>query len=99
MNTKVCMPFLCSCLLFYSTAFAIFLQVSLIKKEGEIVTHHISQDSGTLPVSPPAKKIVIAKKKLTPAKFIVPLQGVIAKENDQVVLECVIDGKSCSILC
>lgn len=73
--------------------------MSLIKKEGEIVTQQISQDSGTLPVSPPAKKIVIAKKKLTPARFLVPMQGVIAKENDQVVLECVIDGRFCLHVC
>lgn len=69
------------------------VQVSLIKKEGEKVTQEISQDSSTAPLSPPIKKITAAKKKLSPARFVTPMQGVITKENSQVVLECVIDGE------
>ncbi|XP_042205940.1 titin-like isoform X2 [Homarus americanus] len=67
-------------------------KVSLVKREGEIVTQQVSQDSSTILISPPAKKIVIAKKKSTPARFLTPLQGVITKEGEQIVLECIIDG-------
>ncbi|KAK4306760.1 hypothetical protein Pmani_021420 [Petrolisthes manimaculis] len=67
-------------------------KVSLIKKEGEKITQEISQDSSTAPLSPPIKKITSAKKKLSPARFMTPMQGVITKEDSQVVLECVIDG-------
>ncbi|KAG0730308.1 Titin [Chionoecetes opilio] len=68
-------------------------KISLIKKEGEVVTQ-ITQDTGTVPLSPPVqqKKIMAAKKKSSPARFVSPMQGVITKEDCKVVLECVIDG-------
>nr|XP_053632755.1 LOW QUALITY PROTEIN: titin-like [Cherax quadricarinatus] len=67
-------------------------KVSLVKREGEIVTQQISQDTSTAAFSPPAKKILISKKKSMPARFVAPLQGVITKEGSQVTLECIIDG-------
>ncbi|KAK8383211.1 hypothetical protein O3P69_011607 [Scylla paramamosain] len=69
-------------------------KISMIKKEGEVVTQEISQDTGAVPLSPPPqqKKIMAAKKRSSPARFVSPMQGVITKEDNQVVLECVIDG-------
>lgn len=69
-------------------------KISMIKKEGDVVTHEISQDTGAVPISPPPqlKKITAAKKRSSPARFVSPMQGVITKEDSQVVLECVIDG-------
>lgn len=74
--------------------------MSLIKKEGEVVTQEIVKDIGAQPLSPPPsqKKIAPAKKKSSPARFVSPMQGVITKEDSQVVLECVIDG-TCLVLC
>ena len=73
----------------------------MIKKEGDVVTHEISQDTGAIPLSPPPqqqKKITAAKKRSSPARFVSPMQGVITKEDNQVVLECVIDGE-CGWMC
>ncbi|XP_068215232.1 uncharacterized protein [Palaemon carinicauda] len=69
-------------------------KVSFVKKEGEKITQQVAQDTSTsyATVMPQAKKIVAGKKKLSPARFIVPLQGVIANDGDRVVLECTIDG-------
>ncbi|XP_066957162.1 uncharacterized protein [Macrobrachium rosenbergii] len=69
-------------------------KVSFVKMEGDKLTQQIAQDSSATYATalPPAKKIVVGKKKLSPARFIVPLQGVIANDGDRVVLECTIDG-------
>ncbi|KAK7027933.1 hypothetical protein SK128_020283 [Halocaridina rubra] len=69
-------------------------KVSFVKKEGDRITHQIEQDSSSsfATVMPQPKKLVAGKKKLAPARFIVPLQGVIANDGDRVVLECTIDG-------
>ena len=45
-----------------------------------------------VPTSVALPKAAAPKKKSTPARFITPLQGIIVKENDRVVFECVIDG-------
>ena len=69
--------------------------MSLIKKVDEVVTQEVTQDTGGIPLSPPphVKKIMAAKKKSSPARFVSPMQGVITKEDSQVVLECGIDGE------
>ena len=75
--------------------FFINFQVSFVKMEGDKITQQIAQDSTAAYATPlpPAKKIVAGKKKMSPARFIVPLQGVIANDGDRVVLECTIDGR------
>lgn len=68
--------------------------MSLIKKEDNVVTHEIVKDTSAQPLAePPQKKIMAAKKRSSPARFVSPMQGVITKEDSQVVLECVIDGE------
>lgn len=67
-------------------------QVSMVKVEGDKVVQQVSQDSGSIPVTPPPKKFVTGKRKTAPARFITPLQSVIAKEDDRIVLESTIDG-------
>ncbi|XP_042876868.1 titin-like isoform X4 [Penaeus japonicus] len=67
-------------------------KVSMVKVEGDKVVQQVSQDSGSIPVTPPPKKFVTGKRKTAPARFITPLQSVIAKEDDRIVLESTIDG-------
>ncbi|KAF2360882.1 Immunoglobulin I-set [Trinorchestia longiramus] len=77
---------------------------SFMKMTGSVVTDELSQErivQGTLP-STTAPRVEVQpalttrspaiKKKTTPARFITPLQGLIVKEDDRVVFECVIDG-------
>ncbi|XP_037781353.1 LOW QUALITY PROTEIN: titin-like [Penaeus monodon] len=67
-------------------------KVSMVKVEGDKVVQQVSQDSGTVSVTPPPKKFVTGKRKAAPARFITPLQSIIAKEDDRIVLESTIDG-------
>lgn len=69
-----------------------FTQVSMVKIEGDKVVQQVSQDSGTVSITPPPKKFATGKRKAAPARFITPLQSIIAKEDDRIVLESTIDG-------
>ncbi|XP_069984239.1 titin isoform X5 [Penaeus vannamei] len=67
-------------------------KVSMVKIEGDKVVQQVSQDSGTVSITPPPKKFATGKRKAAPARFITPLQSIIAKEDDRIVLESTIDG-------
>ena len=77
------------------------IQVSLTKMEGSLVTDHqvrtMSQGAvQPAPISSPAAtpKSTALRRKATPARFITPLQGIIVKEDDKVLFECIIDGET-----
>jgi len=76
--------------------------------EGSTVTDEFAKESRTVGQGPPqpaalgpapfaSGMVGGLKKKSTPARFITPLQGLIVKEDDRVVFECVIDGEELTI--